>query len=440
MPVEGVPNTDLSYYLVAFDADGRERNDDPDGMMSQRVCADLAREPVTDVFLFSHGWKGDIPSARKDYADWLTVAAACVGDLDQLREQRPGLRSVFIGLHWPSQPWGDEEFTLDAEAVSFATGDPPVAEVLVDRYAKRIADTPTARQALRTIFNASQQPPPPKIPEEVRAAYVTLNREAGLGSDGPGAEPGADREAFDPEDRYQLAQEEAPVSFGLGEAVGNLILSPLRQLSFWKMKERARQFGESGAHALLRGLQETQENIRLHLMGHSFGCIVMSAAVAGPTGGASLPRPVQSLVLVQGALSLWSYCADIPYRRGRPGYFRPLMAGNRVAGPIVTTQSRFDLAVGRWYPLGAGAARQVDFAPNELPRYGGVGTFGLQGPGLDPVSLDMQGADQPYDFQAGRVYNLESSNVIRNGGGASGAHSDIAHPQVSHVIWAAALV
>jgi hypothetical protein len=115
------------------------------------------------------------------------------------------------------------------------------------------------------------------------------------------------------------------------------------------------------------------------------------------------------------------------------------MAGNQVVGPIVTTQSRFDLAVGRWYPLGAGAARQIEFAPDELPRYGGVGTFGLRGPGLDLVDGDMQSMDQPYDFQAGRIYNLESSNIIRNGGGASGAHSDIAHPEVGHVIWAAAL-
>jgi hypothetical protein len=439
MPVERVPNTDLSYYLVAFDADGRERTDDPDGVMSQRVCSDLAREPVTDVFLFSHGWKGDVSSARKDYADWLAAAAACAADLEQLRARRPGFRPAFVGLHWPSQPWGDEEFSAGDAAVSFAPEAAPALETMVERYAERIADTPTARQALRTILTAAQGPAPPALPEDVRAAYAALDREADLGSAGEGAEPGADREPFDPQRRYEDARADVAISFGLKEAAGDLLLSPLRQLSFWKMKDRARRFGESGAHALLRGLQEAREGLRLHLMGHSFGCIVVSAAVAGPPGGAGLPRPVQSLVLVQGALSLWSYCADIPGRRGRPGYFRPLMAGSRVAGPVVTTQSRFDRAVGRWYPLGAGAARQIDFGPGELPRYGGVGTFGLQGPGLDLVGLDMQGADRPYDFQAGRVYNLESSPVIRNGGGASGAHSDIAHPEVGHAVWSAAL-
>lgn len=40
----------------------------------------------------------------------------------------------------------------------------------------------------------------------------------------------------------------------------------------------------------------------------------------------------------------------------------PLLSGNSIAGPILTTQSRFDTAVGRWYPLGAGAARQPEVA------------------------------------------------------------------------------
>jgi hypothetical protein len=31
MPIEPVPGTDLSYYLTAFDPDGRERTDDRDG-------------------------------------------------------------------------------------------------------------------------------------------------------------------------------------------------------------------------------------------------------------------------------------------------------------------------------------------------------------------------------------------------------------------------
>jgi hypothetical protein len=83
-------------------------------------------------------------------------------------------------------------------------------------------------------------------------------------------------------------------------------------------------------------------------MGHSFGCIVVSAMLAGPRG-AGLIRPVHSAALLQGAFSLWSYCSDIPVARGRPGYFHGVVNGGRVAGPIITSQSTFDVAVGRYY-------------------------------------------------------------------------------------------
>ena len=38
-----------------------------------------------------------------------------------------------------------------------------------------------------------------------------------------------------------------------------------------------------------------------------------------------------------------------------------------------------------------------------------------------------------------RIYNLEASAFIKDGDGASGAHSDIAHPEVAHAFWAAVL-
>ena len=51
----------------------------------------------------------------------------------------------------------------------------------------------------------------------------------------------------------------------------------------------------------------------------------------------------------------------------------------------------------------------------------------------------MLPATGAYGFAAKTVYNLESSEFIRNGDGPSGAHSDIAGPEVAHAIWQAAL-
>lgn len=436
MPIERVPGKDVSYYLIAFDEDGRERPDDPDGLMSQRIVTALKDQSVTDVFFFCHGWKGDIPAAREQYNRWISTMVSCTTDWDRASSVRPGFKPLFIGLHWPSLPWSDEEFGLPG--VSFAPTEAPDIELLVERYAQRIACTDKTREALRTILTAALYDiAPATLSQEVRTAYDILNRESGMESKGEGAAPGQDRELFDPEKTYQDSQQQ--VSFG-GIDLGG-ILAPLRQLSFWKMKDRARQFGESGGCELLSYLQTATDGNkqRIHLMGHSFGCIVTSAMLAGPDGQGKIVRPVDSLVLVQGALSLWSYCTSLPFGEGKNGYFNKIIADKRVRGPIVTTQSCHDTAVGSYYPIAAGIAGQVSYVPGELLKYGAIGAFGARGEGLVIKDITMLPADSPYHFEPDALYNIESSAFISKMEGASGAHSDIAHPEVTHVIWEAAL-
>jgi hypothetical protein len=299
------------------------------------------------------------------------------------------------------------------------------------------------RAALETIFTAADAPASPatQLSPEVRAAYEILDREANLGSGGPAGGPGADREPFDPDWIFQESRGDA-TTFAFRLPSRDDLLAPLRALSFWQMKDRARQFGEGGGNALLCALQQAAggRDVRFHLMGHSFGCIVVSAMLKGSGEGGGSARSAASLALVQGALSLWSYCDDIPPARGKPGYFQRIFASGQVRGPVVTTQSEFDNAVGYWYPLAAGTARQVDFVvTGTLPTYGGVGKFGIQGPGPVLVAGELLPPNSSYDFKAGKVYNLASGKFICEGGGFSGAHSNIDKPAVAHAIWEAAL-
>jgi len=384
---------------------------------------------------------GDVPAARSQYNDWIGAMAQQTADIEKLKQVRPGFNPLMIGLHWPSKPWGDEDLT---NSVSFDINDADPIEPLVDEYADRIANTEAARQALRTILRAANEgSATDTLPPEVLTAYQVLNQEANLGSEGEGGAPGSDWEGFDPEAIYEASQDE-PVSFAADSSlIPDKILDPLRVLSYWTMKARAREIGENTGFKLLKALQEKgAPSVRFHLMGHSFGCVVVSSILNGPQGKGTLVRPVDSLALVQGALSLWSYCSQISYERNIPGYFHQIIAQRKVAGPIVTTHSVHDYAVGKMYPLaGKIAFSSVDFAPGQLPKYGGIGSFGLGGDDLGAANKAMLDSNEEYNFEPGKIYNLESSKFICNvelGGPTSGAHCDIAKPQVAHVVWSAA--
>ena len=447
MPIETLADSDLKYFLVCYDKHGVERSDDPDGIdgvLSRRIHDVLANESITDVFFVSHGWQGDIPAAKKQCDNWMGAMLSHEADIAKMHSVRPGFKPLLIGLHWPSLPWGNEEMETDDSDFSFSAGAEDPIDAWIDSAADKIADTPKARAALRTIFEASEVDlTPSELSPEVVEAYTILQKEAELDgegpSEGPGAEPGADRENVDPQALYQQALEDESMSFGLISSITDGMLAGLRSFSFWTMKQRACDIGQTGVANLLRGLQRTAETreVRFHLMGHSFGCILCSAAIAGTADGEPLVKPVDTVFFAQGALSLWSYCSSIPHAEDQAGYFHSIIRDKRIAGPMVTTQSEHDTAVVKIYPLGVMLRRQFSFAPGELPKYGGVGAFGAQGPGIDIEERDMLAEDAVYNFEKGKIYNLESSQYICEMDGAQGAHSDIDKPQVAHAFWEA---
>ena len=434
MPIRHVPNSDLEYFLLCFDKDGRERPETDGSRLSEEIVQRL-RDPaegITDVFLMSHGWKGDVPATVDQYDRWSAAMAACEGDRARVRQRWPGFKALLIGFHWPSQPWGDEKMEG-----SFDAGAGQDVEAFIADWGDRIADTDAARAALRVLFEeAKNDVEPDRLPSRVVDAYRTLEREAGLGAEDVAGPPDADREALDPQMAYEDWQEMSETSFD-GGILGGL-LSPLRQLSFYTMKKRARRVGELGGYDLLQKiLDRPGAKVRLHLMGHSFGCIVVSSMLRGTDarGGRA-----SSALLVQGAMSLWSMAKELPDHPDKPGYFRAIIDTKSVAGPIVVTTSKFDRVVGSIYPLAARGARQVDYDATALPKYGAIGTFGLQGSGLTLEQRDIaRDITHAYGFKPGCVYNLKSDDVIRTGGGLSGAHSDIAHPEVGHAFWEAVL-
>jgi hypothetical protein len=362
-------------------------------------------------------------------------AFATSADRNKANDHFPNFRPLFIGLHWPSLPFGDEEVS----ATAFGAGSGRLGpEALLQTYLE-LGDRAEIHGPLEIVINeARHNSSPDELPPHIKKAYNDLNAALGLKSEGVSAPPDADREEFDPQESYEAGNEKGD-SFGGGINLGGL-LGPLRQLSYWTMKKRARTIGENGMHDFLKAMQDATANnrTRIHLMGHSFGTVVVSGMLGGPNAGGTLPRPVDSLVMVQGAVSLWCYAPDIPFAGAGAGYFARLIADGKVRGPIVTTRSKHDDAVGTLYPLASRIKGSPNFAQH-LPEYGAIGAYGLQGiPDTSRSELAMLGVGQAYSFAPGKIYNLDASQFISHKDGVSGAHNDIAGPEVAHAIWAAA--
>lgn len=432
MPKRDLPTVQASYYLLSVDEDAREVPDPqvPGGKTSDSVIEAVKASVTTDVFIWSHGWKGDLPGAYEQYDKWVGAFWSLPADREAMCKARPDFKDLHVGFHWPSLAWGDEKLV---SGDSFAAGGAGVQAILA-QYAEALGDRPAVRAALTQLFdelrvNAAAFALTPKM----REAYMALNEALALGTDGVPGTGASDREPFDPDKAVQ----EAPdvVSFGSGGL--GILLSPLRQLTFWSMKKRAKQVGENYLHGFVSRLMTECPGVRVHLMGHSFGCIVMSSALGGPGAAAQLPRPASSCVLVQGAMSLWAYAPSIPFKDKMAGYFAKVLADGKVSGPIAATVSMHDYAVGKLYPWAAGIAGQVAFDEKNLPQFGAIGTFGIRGTAA--VKAPMRAGDESYGFKAGHIYNIEGSEYIAKIDGASGAHSDIAGPEVAHLIWQAAL-
>lgn len=224
-------------------------------------------------------------------------------------------------------------------------------------------------------------------------------------------------------------------SAGLGDVFDRLwrgAKGALRIASYWEMKARAGVVGQQGLGPLIGQLHEIAPNLRIHLIGHSFGARVVSYALAGmSTSTVAGASPVKSLLLIQGAFSHWAFASVLPFDSGRAGDLHGM--ASRVDGPLLTTHSLHDTAVGRAYPL-ASFVNRDDSAAFEarLKRWGAMGHDGAQA--VAAAEVPLGGIGTVYSFAVGRWLNLDCNMIIKEGGPPSGAHSDIVHPEIA---WAA---
>jgi len=209
-------------------------------------------------------------------------------------------------------------------------------------------------------------------------------------------------------------------------------------LSFWSMRQRAVALGaaDAGLARLLTRLGAAAPDIRLHLVGHSLGCVALSGALAGAGRGG---LHAATLLLVQAAESSWAFSDRAPFLTGGSGAFRAVIDDGLVDGALVATTSSHDAALGVLYRLGMEFVLQRNYAAVPAALQGTPArsaALGAEGFGFDPP-VSTAGALPPlavgaehFALGAGRQYSIDCSAVISG-------HSDVDHVELARLFFAA---
>jgi hypothetical protein len=419
------------HWEVGFDERGN-----PDQGEVAALLAELPGQDLTDLLVFSHGWNSDRGQARRLYQLYF--------------QQVPGLlaqggsqaRVGTLGVVWPSKRWADEPEPAGDLAGGGAAGlgdaapaAPPADPALVEDL-KDVFPGDDQRRALDELARLLAERP------EDPAALARFQTLMGELTTTPDADPAGEDQGETalledtPEEVFGRFADAVPRTgeggaAGLGDAFGRLwngAKEALRQLTYFEMKKRAGVVGRQGLGPLLGRIHQADPEVRVHLLGHSFGARLVSFALAGLPDPAR--SPVKSLYLLQGAFSHFAFADALPMDRSRGGALKGM--ATRVDGPLVASFSVHDMAVGKLYPLASLSSRD-DAAGLEdrLFRWGGIGHDGAQAVEATVTTLGPVGT--AYPFQRGRFVNLDGDAVINRGGPPAGAHSDIFHPEL---VWA----
>ena len=428
------------YFEVQFNKDG--------AIVSQNEVTQLVdfagQGAITDLLVIAHGWNNDIDDARGFYK-------AFFGQVRQRLDQATlaglaGRSFAILGVLWPSKKFAEKEL-IPGGAASTAGAisnqliqdqlanlqgafDAPNADTILSQaktLVSRLESSPAAREQFAALLR-QLMPDSPAQEDEVPSQFFKLANktlmerlakppriDGAARVVGGGAALGSVGHAAGMTDVGQMLT-------GVKAAALNL----LNFVTYYQMKDRAGVVGQQGLYQVLRKLRERRPDLKLHLMGHSFGSRLLSAAVNGPDDQPAVE--VNSLTMLQAAFSHNGFAERFDGKRN--GFFRRVVAEQRVSGPILISYTPNDTAVGMAYPIASRLVGQNASALGDKnDPFGGMGRNGAQKTpeAIDGKLLDVGGT---YSFKAGKIYNLSADDWIKS-------HSDISNQQVAYALLAA---
>jgi hypothetical protein len=411
---------------------------------------------LDELFVVAHGWNNDMGEARALYRNLFANVRRALDD--GRAPALAGRRIGVLGVLWPSKKFAEEDLTpgggasLGGEVEDDAltdrledlkgTFDAPDEAALEEAkgLVAQLESDPAARERFVDLVR-SVLPEPEDPIDDASDAFFELSGEAIFDLleapilPGPPAGGGGGGAAA-----IGLAEVGPPPGMaggpggaaGIGDFFAGIKAAARRVLNFatyYQMKERAGKVGAGGLNPLLREIRAAAPALRVHLVGHSFGGRLVTAAAMGRAGSESVTPA--SMTLLQAAFSHNGFAED--FDRDRDGFFREVVTAHKVAGPIVITHTRNDRAVGAAYPIASRLSRQdASDLGDEDDVFGGIGRNGALAR-FTPEAVAGQLLDDHgvYTFAAGKLYNLQADAWITD-------HSDVTGPQVANALLAAA--
>jgi len=408
-PLDGVKS---ECWLLRFDKNGECLSPNARAQLFNSLqSSDLGR-----VILISHGWNNDFADAADLYREFMLQFEALASN------SAPTLKTIVVGVIWPSSWAPHDPGPIIAGSAGGASDDPadPARMLLqnlpeVDRQrgdtllAKPMLDQDEAAELAGHVAAALADEGLDSLREAAEAAPSAadvLEAMRALAA-GDGEEP-----AWDAWTSAPTAVPETDVAIGNPAAAGLFGIDPLmavRVFTVYQMKDRAGRVGATGVRALLDDLL-MQTAHAVHCVGHSYGCkALLSALCSAPAP----TRPVESMLLLEPAISHLCFAATVPGRPG-PGGYRDALSESHVVQPILSTYSRWDmplhtifhLALRRKGDLGelqiaaVGEGTRAGDPPSVYCALGGYGPRGADEALIDPLP------------EAGEVYALPPGHRI----------------------------
>ncbi|MGB6655636.1 MAG: hypothetical protein WBE49_01915 [Methylovirgula sp.] len=363
-------------------------NFDKDGVLESELPP--VGPEITDVVLLSHGWHEEPQSAIGHYGN-------LVGPLEEILAQNParwqGRRAAYFGVIWPSDEFADDLTVLDMRPD--VTGPPPAGIVAAAQPLSRAALEARARDVAQFLgidadLLAAQALQAASDNEGARDTLLSTLQSATATRRNESADDQTKAEHKDAFDQNganffsAIEREFQHLSTAVVDAVTDnpmiewlkrlrgdtnaITAFVLNNLAYNEMKIRARLVGRGLAdHALEPILARGK---RVHLVGHSFGGRLMTAAAAAVHG------KVSNLTLLESAFSQNALSRDVVWEID--GAFRSVIDDGKVTGLIVAAHSGHDAPVWIAYPLASRAYLDTySLQPGKAAPVGKADALGL---------------------------------------------------------------